>query len=462
MDGGGGGLCFPKRLGVSIGLVRQLIGAFRPIVNHVYAHENLLQAHQDTATAAGYSYSDTAPVQTLETSKGCRSGRGFNSMDWKRWNQFSISEGCAIENQVKFALHHVSTQEKIDGDKYCPQGEIKKLEIELWNLSAISTKSARAPESAPSATDKGTLLRLQEGTLQSDCPKLKKDGGKLGLKSMDGVYAVGNAERAGNWVVSTVFIGYGLVKKILRFDHMRMRKLVQVPYGNETLTFCGGNEIHDIRQKEEEQVWKGGKETNRGMYNRSRFFRSISEDLPGLPPARPVEFQIDLVPGAAPVARAPYRLAPSEMKELSEQLQELSDKVEASYMWTRTKIESIKDWAISRLQGDPPVSRKESSSDWRRKGRGRFQLIKAEVVQCPILALPEGSEELFVVICDDQKGLGRHSPIRNRCTYFTDIKAYNTISRSEGALTMRATPLARIDSELSDCDIRLSSWEKQT
>ncbi|GJX64569.1 hypothetical protein Tco_0298912 [Tanacetum coccineum] len=30
------------------------------------------------------------------------------------------------------------------------------------------------------------------------------------------------------------------------------------------------------------------------------------EDLPGLPPARPVEFQIDLIPGAAPVARAPY------------------------------------------------------------------------------------------------------------------------------------------------------------
>ncbi|GJZ91450.1 putative reverse transcriptase domain-containing protein [Tanacetum coccineum] len=50
------------------------------------------------------------------------------------------------------------------------------------------------------------------------------------------------------------------------------------------------------------------------------------EDLPGLPPTRQVEFQIDLVPGAAPVARAPYRLAPSEIKELSEQLKELSDK----------------------------------------------------------------------------------------------------------------------------------------
>ncbi|GJS36204.1 hypothetical protein Tco_0534586 [Tanacetum coccineum] len=56
------------------------------------------------------------------------------------------------------------------------------------------------------------------------------------------------------------------------------------------------------------------------------FSEVFPEDLPGLPPTRQVEFQIDLVPGAAPVARAPYRLAPSEMKELSEQLKELSDK----------------------------------------------------------------------------------------------------------------------------------------
>ncbi|GKA57038.1 putative reverse transcriptase domain-containing protein [Tanacetum coccineum] len=48
--------------------------------------------------------------------------------------------------------------------------------------------------------------------------------------------------------------------------------------------------------------------------------------MPGLPLTRQVEFQIDLIPGAAPVARAPYRLAPSKMKELSEQLKELSDK----------------------------------------------------------------------------------------------------------------------------------------
>lgn len=50
------------------------------------------------------------------------------------------------------------------------------------------------------------------------------------------------------------------------------------------------------------------------------------EDLPSLPPVRQVEFRIDLVPGAAPVAKAPYRLAPCKMQELSEQLKELSDK----------------------------------------------------------------------------------------------------------------------------------------
>nr|GEY39368.1 reverse transcriptase domain-containing protein [Tanacetum cinerariifolium] len=56
------------------------------------------------------------------------------------------------------------------------------------------------------------------------------------------------------------------------------------------------------------------------------FLEVFLEDLLGIPPARQVEFQIDLVPGAAPVARVPYLLAPSEMKELAEQLRELSDK----------------------------------------------------------------------------------------------------------------------------------------
>nr|GEU37489.1 putative reverse transcriptase domain-containing protein [Tanacetum cinerariifolium] len=56
------------------------------------------------------------------------------------------------------------------------------------------------------------------------------------------------------------------------------------------------------------------------------FLKVSPEDLPRLPPIREVKFQIDLVLGVAPIAQAPYRLAPAEMQELSTQLQELYDK----------------------------------------------------------------------------------------------------------------------------------------
>ncbi|KAI3797887.1 hypothetical protein L1987_33151 [Smallanthus sonchifolius] len=56
------------------------------------------------------------------------------------------------------------------------------------------------------------------------------------------------------------------------------------------------------------------------------FPKVFPEDLPGLPPDWEIEFQINLLPGAEPVAKAPYRLAPSEMKELMSQLQELTEK----------------------------------------------------------------------------------------------------------------------------------------
>ncbi|GKD61943.1 hypothetical protein Tco_1299452, partial [Tanacetum coccineum] len=56
------------------------------------------------------------------------------------------------------------------------------------------------------------------------------------------------------------------------------------------------------------------------------FLEVFPEELPGLPPPRKVEFRIDLIPGAAPVGCMPYRLAPSEMKELSKQLQGFLEK----------------------------------------------------------------------------------------------------------------------------------------
>ncbi|GKB99755.1 putative reverse transcriptase domain-containing protein [Tanacetum coccineum] len=137
-------------------------------------------------------------------------------------------------------------------------------------------------------------------------------------------------------------------------------KLVRIPYGNETLVFHG-NKSNDGREsrltiiscsKAQEYMVKGcqiflaqlsakkkedkseGKQLKDVPIVRD-FPEVFPEDLPGLPPARPVEFKIDLIPGAAPVARAPYRLAPSEMKELSEQLQELSEYIPKMALQTR-------------------------------------------------------------------------------------------------------------------------------
>ncbi|GJS72710.1 putative reverse transcriptase domain-containing protein [Tanacetum coccineum] len=101
-------------------------------------------------------------------------------------------------------------------------------------------------------------------------------------------------------------------------------KVVRIPYGNKVLIIQGDNCDNGITSKKAED-----KSEERRLEDVSivrEFPEVFPEDLPGLPPARQVEFQIDLVPGAAPVARVPYRLAQAEMQELSTQLQELSDR----------------------------------------------------------------------------------------------------------------------------------------
>nr|GFB32219.1 putative reverse transcriptase domain-containing protein [Tanacetum cinerariifolium] len=128
-------------------------------------------------------------------------------------------------------------------------------------------------------------------------------------------------------------------------------KIVRIPWGRETLIFHGdrSNQEHEARlniiscAKTHKYMLKGcqvflahvttkeaeGKSEKKRLENVPivrDFFEVFSEDLPSLPPTRQVVFQIDFIPGAASVARAPYRLAPPEMKELSEQLKELSDK----------------------------------------------------------------------------------------------------------------------------------------
>ncbi|GJR12845.1 putative reverse transcriptase domain-containing protein [Tanacetum coccineum] len=118
------------------------------------------------------------------------------------------------------------------------------------------------------------------------------------------------------------------------------KKIVRIPWGNETLIVHGdesnpGHEAHlhiISYSKTQEYMLKGcpvflAHVTTKEIEDKSEkkrlkdvsIVRDFSEvfpkDLPGLPLTRQVEFQINLIPGAAPVAWAPYRLAPSEMKE---------------------------------------------------------------------------------------------------------------------------------------------------
>ncbi|GKE09985.1 putative reverse transcriptase domain-containing protein [Tanacetum coccineum] len=246
-------------------------------------------------------------------------------------------------------------------------------------------------------------------------------------------------------------------------------KLVRIPYGNETLIFYGykSNNGRESRltiiscSKAQEYMAKGcRKESNLRTYQSCQEYKSKGKQLK----------DIDLIPGAAPVARAPYRSAPSEMKELLEQLQELSDKGfirpssspwgapvlfvkkkmgHSGYALTtgsyairtnkRTcgihvdpaKIESIKDWASPKtpteirqflglagyyrrfIKGFSKIAKsmtkltqKGIKFDWGKKEENAFQLIKHKLCSAPILALLEGSED-FAVYCDaSPKGLG--------------------------------------------------------
>ncbi|GJT41101.1 putative reverse transcriptase domain-containing protein [Tanacetum coccineum] len=225
---------------------------------------------------------------------------------------------------VLYALYGVEADET-DDEVYCPGNEIKDGKLSCWNLSvknndiAITLTRSRethhdcAPNLVPrrkmgweihcllplatsgyhpaTPTQRGQMVNQRvvtcfecgaQGHYRKDCPKIKNQnrGDKARVPDARGrAYALGG---------------------------------VRIPYGNEIL-IVQGEEINV-----EHYIMCKGPE----VYGERRADcpgRGLSEVLqktyPGLPPIRQIEFQIDLVPGAAPVARAPYRLAPSEMEE---------------------------------------------------------------------------------------------------------------------------------------------------
>nr|GEY20735.1 putative reverse transcriptase domain-containing protein [Tanacetum cinerariifolium] len=177
------------------------------------------------------------------------------------------------------------------------------------------------------------------------CPKLKnKDGEKENASGW--VYAVGNAEKRGNAsrdsdsnvitgtfllnnLYASILFNTGADRSFISTAFSTLIDIVPTPLGNSyDVELVDGKIVGiflaQITAKKEEDKSEGKQLKDVPVVR--DYPEVFPKDFPGLPLARPVEFQIDLIPGAAPVARAPYRLAPSEIKELSEQLQELSEK----------------------------------------------------------------------------------------------------------------------------------------
>ncbi|GJS62366.1 putative reverse transcriptase domain-containing protein [Tanacetum coccineum] len=387
-------------------------------------------------TAHECTYSDFLKCQPLNF-KGTKGVIGltqwFNKMEYV----FHISN-CTVGNQIKFATctllgsaltwwnTHVKTVGhdtdygmtwktlmKMLTDKYCPRGEIKKLEIEMWNLKV-------------KGTDVGSVMASKPNTMQE---------------------AIENANDLMDQKVHTFADRQGENKRKLD-DNTRNNQTQQQPFKRQNV----------------------GRAYTVGPV--------FLEYLLGIPPTRQVEFQIDLIPGAAPVARAPYRLALSEMKELSNQRQELSDKgfirpsslpwrasvlfvkkkdgsfqmcidyQELNKLTLRVREEDIPKTAFRTRYGhyefqvmpfgltNAPESKQEHKEhlklilellkkeelyakfskcefwipkvkfDWGDKEEAAFLLLKQKLCSVPILALPEGAKN-FIVYCDAlHKGLG--------------------------------------------------------
>nr|GFC49509.1 putative reverse transcriptase domain-containing protein [Tanacetum cinerariifolium] len=177
------------------------------------------------------------------------------------------------------------------------------------------------------------------------------------------------------------------------------------------------------------------------------------EEFPGIPPEREVKFGIELVSGTQPISKAPYLMAPVELKELKEQLQELLDlfvivfiddilvyskmkeeheehlpdgitmdptKVEAITKWPRPKTDTgIRSFlgptdyyrrfvkGFSRLALPlTKLMRKGEKFVWEEEQEKSFEELKKRLVFAPILTLPSGSGGFQIYSDTSKKGLG--------------------------------------------------------
>nr|GEV70174.1 hypothetical protein [Tanacetum cinerariifolium] len=289
--------------------------------------------------------------------------------------------GCAIDNQVKLATYtllgdaltwwngHVRTlghdaayamnwrtlKKKLT-DKYYPKGEIKKLEIKLWNLRVkendVAAYTQRLQELALMCTkffadETEKFGKYISGLLDNIHRNVMSTRPKTLDKTIELANDLVNTNNNNNNNNNNRNQKAGAYYKCGNTRHIKKNCLKLKNRGNGSRNGVAQGRAYALGRRDaildsnvitaQEYLLKGcdvflahittkeAKDKSEGKRLEDvpivRYFPEVfPEDLPGIPPARQVEFQIDLVPGVAPVARAPYRLTPSKMKELAEQL----------------------------------------------------------------------------------------------------------------------------------------------
>nr|GEX26037.1 putative reverse transcriptase domain-containing protein [Tanacetum cinerariifolium] len=187
-------------------------------------------------------------------------------------------------------------------EEFCPDDEVQRLEDGLRNLKLRDTNIAAYTQSHlididPVRLDTSYEVELADGRVASTNIVLK--GCTINLVNH-------------LFKIDLMLIELGTFDVIIGMDWLVEQDAVIV-YGKKARKYIErGSQLfmaHVIEKEPQEKRLKDVPVIR-------DFHEVFLDDLPGLPPPRQVEFRIDLVPGTAPVVRAPYRLAPSEMKEL--------------------------------------------------------------------------------------------------------------------------------------------------
>ncbi|XP_073046138.1 uncharacterized protein [Primulina eburnea] len=189
------------------------------------------------------------------------------------------------------------------------------------------------------------------------------------------------------------------------------------------------------------------------------------EEIHGFPPQREIDFSIDLMLGTAPISREPYRMAPAELKELKDQLQDLLEKDNVIFLGhvisaqgisvDPSKVETIMNWARPTnipeirsfmglaeyyrrfIEGFSQIARtitqltkKYARFIWSDECEKSFLTLKEKLTTAPVLALPSGlggfvvctdasSRAIFLVGCDEE----RYFKFVVKCLTCQEVKA---------------------------------------